>query len=614
MNPVLEHSLGGGAIERKFPWFFLIGIFVVFYLVSALLGPINLMDGELLDTDSYTRLNRVLFVHEQGHWNNSIYPRSNAPFGESIHWTMPMDIVLLSGGIFLSFIMSFPTGLHLWGVVISPILHVVAFVGIRYLLRQYLDRLGVILLAIVFLIQPILGSYFMIGRPDHHSLLLAIFCWFLAGMFEGLPKSSNVRELYFIGGIGALGLWVSVEFLVPICLFLMSSTVFWIWKGEEISSPISKIMTAMFFISTCFLVIERATDDLFMIEYDKISLPHCVLLGFIALVWFGVSRWSPHSKLTLSGWGRLGLIGVMGILMGIIYWNLFPGFFKGPLVGMDPDIRQLVWDQVLETQPLQISEAIVGLGIGLIALPCLGYGIWRGSGMLGNYQALSLFLGAVIFIPLTLYEARWAPYASIVLLIPYVVYVRRVLERVEARWPSKRGEIVSLVCGLFMVFWPLTVGTVMAREDVPREISTLGGGCALLPLTEYLNGQKSHSPIIKTILAFKDFGPELLYRTPHNVIATPMHRNREGLKDMLAIMRATDPGTAASIMRRRSIDLVLICINSKEEETFYQGSLGEVTFFESLLNRNQPEWVNEVELPDDLNKSFKLFEVLKDKK
>jgi len=76
----------------------ILGLFSIIHLLYAFWGPMNIMEGELLGTDGYTRLNRVQFIYEQGSWNNSIYPRSNAPNGESIHWTKPMDFLLLAGG------------------------------------------------------------------------------------------------------------------------------------------------------------------------------------------------------------------------------------------------------------------------------------------------------------------------------------------------------------------------------------------------------------------------------------------------------------------------------------------------------------------------------------
>lgn len=56
--------------SKATPRFLLIGIFCVFHLFVAVLGPINVFEGELLDTDSYTRLNRVLFVYEGGNGIN----------------------------------------------------------------------------------------------------------------------------------------------------------------------------------------------------------------------------------------------------------------------------------------------------------------------------------------------------------------------------------------------------------------------------------------------------------------------------------------------------------------------------------------------------------------
>jgi len=609
----MENSLEMKESQRAIPWLLLIGIFCVVHLVFALLGPANIFDGELLGTDSYTRLNRVLFVHEQGHWNNSIYPRSNAPFGESIHWTKPMDLLLLAGGTFLALMMPFSTGLHVWGVVISPLLHVVAFLGIFCLMRENLDRLGVILLSIAFLLPPILTSYFAIGRPDHHSLILAVFCWFLAGLDRGIRKTPSWNQCFFIGVMGALGLWISVEFLVPICLFLAVYTIFWIWKGEKNACHISRVMTIMFLMTTVFLVLERPGDDLFSIEYDKISLPHCVVIGLIAVVWFGINQLVPHLRCMFTVWGRMGVIGMASIMACVVQWSLFPGFFHGPLVDLEPTFRQLIWDTVAEVQPLQGSEAIMNLGIGILVLPCLAYSMRQGNSMLDKYQGIFWSIGAGIFIPLALYESRWTPYASIILLIPYVKYVRRALEWAGTRWKSGRGEAVSLIFGLVLLFWPVTVGSVISLEKPKQELSTIGGQCPLIPLGEYLTYHEVWTGSPQTILAFKDFGPELLYRTPHQVVATPMHRNHMGFRDMFTIMTALDFEKAHQIVQRRKVNLIVVCVKSKAESEFFGDFSDEPTVHQRLVRGEVPAWVREVVLPENLRKSFKVFEVLMEK-
>ena len=607
----MENALEAQNRQGDTPRMLLIGIFSVFYLLLALLGPINIFDGELLGTDSYTRLNRVLFVHEEGHWNNSMYPRSNAPYGESIHWTKPMDLLLLAGGTLLSFMMPFSKGLHIWGVLISPLLHVVTFIGLVYLLRESLDRLGMILLSIVFLVQPILTSYFTIGRPDHHSLILAIFCWFLVGLYRGPLTIPSWKVSVFIGGLGALGLWVSVEFLVPIGSFLGAFTVFWIWNGEKNTFHISRIMVAMFLVALLFLVVERLADNVFVIEYDKISLPHCVLLGLIAIGWFGIHELDVHSSLTSSIGKRMIVVGTMSVVVGVVQWSLFPDFFKGPLVGMDSKIKALLWDKVAETQPLHNSEAIMNVGMGILVVPYLVYRIRRAKTVISQYQGILVFVGVSVFIPLAMYESRWTPYASILLVIPYVIFVRSALEWAGTRWPNWRGEAGSLLVGVVLLFWPTTVGTVMALDEPTIQSSTMGGTCSLKLLGDYLRTDKRWAGTSQTILAFQDFGPELLYRTSHRVIGTPMHRNQDGVKDMLAIMGARDSSMSFEIVDRRNITLIVICQRLKEESTMYRNASEDENFYELLLKGHPPEWAKEVVLPKDLTQSFKIFEVVR---
>ena len=287
--------------------------------------------------------------------------------------------------------------------------------------------------------------------------------------------------------------------------------------------------------------------------------------------------------------------------------------FQGPLAGLDPTIRQLLWDKVSETQPLQFSEAIMSLGIVFLVLPFLTFRMGQGITMLSKHQGIIWFIGAAIFIPLSLYELRWTPYASIVLLIPYVECVRRTLGWIEKRWPQRRGEGASLIFGLILLFWPITIGTVVALGQPKPEPSTIGEKCPLLPLGEYLTVLTQNAAAPKTILAFKDFGPELLYRTSHRIVGTPMHRNSKSFGDSLAIMKAKNPWNAQQIIQRRQIDLILICLNSKVEADFYMDSSSDSTnnFYGMLIEGMYPTWLNEVVLPEKLKESFRLFEVVK---
>jgi hypothetical protein len=96
-----------------------------------------------------------------------------------------------------------------------------------------------------------------------------------------------------------------------------------------------------------------------------------------------------------------------------------------------------------------------------------------------------------------------------------------------------------------------------------------------------------------TIAADVDYGPELLFRTPHNVIATPYHRNGPGILDTWDLL-AAEPGPAAEAMiRRRSIDLILLC---PAADPGLRPAAAEGTLYEALATENPPPWATLVPL------------------
>jgi hypothetical protein len=110
-----------------------------------------------------------------------------------------------------------------------------------------------------------------------------------------------------------------------------------------------------------------------------------------------------------------------------------------------------------------------------------------------------------------------------------------------------------------------------------------------------------------TILAFLDFGPELLYRTRHRVIGTPYHRNDAGILDSYNIMTANEPQDAKPAMDERDVDLVLLCPNSPER-VFFSTSEGRGRFYSALAADTPPDWLVPVPLPEGLRDEFKLYE------
>jgi hypothetical protein len=111
-----------------------------------------------------------------------------------------------------------------------------------------------------------------------------------------------------------------------------------------------------------------------------------------------------------------------------------------------------------------------------------------------------------------------------------------------------------------------------------------------------------------TILAAADFGPELLYRTPHRVIATPYHRNSAGILAAWRMMTAPSDDEARVGLRARGVGLIVLCPGGLHEAAFARTGSAD-TFYRRLLQGRAPAWLREVPLGPDLGARFRLFEV-----
>jgi hypothetical protein len=112
----------------------------------------------------------------------------------------------------------------------------------------------------------------------------------------------------------------------------------------------------------------------------------------------------------------------------------------------------------------------------------------------------------------------------------------------------------------------------------------------------------------KRIATFIFRGPEILYGSRHEVVAGPYHRNAAGMLDLITLFSTTDEDEAEAIIRRRSLDLILIAPEDAEAAD-YRHEQGPPTSLMRLENGSPPSWVEPVDLPQDLAKCFRLFAV-----
>jgi hypothetical protein len=162
----------------------------------------------------------------------------------------------------------------------------------------------------------------------------------------------------------------------------------------------------------------------------------------------------------------------------------------------------------------------------------------------------------------------------------------------------------GLLFGLLVGF--IGLGAVLSD---PAKTATVRTSCGLQKAYELLGRQDGLGARPRTVLAHFNYGPELLYRTPHAVVASPYHRNVAGLLDSDRIFGAHDDTLARRLIDERGIELVLLCPNGPA--LAQASSRGQSTFVGRLDKGRVPSWLRPVPVPPELSGAFRLYEVVR---
>jgi hypothetical protein len=293
----------------------------------------------------------------------------------------------------------------------------------------------------------------------------------------------------------------------------------------------------------------------------------------------------------------------------------FPELRQGPLGQVDPLYARVRLQNIIEIQPLvpaewltsaRIGDALGRLirvvGIALLALPCLGMLLVRQSGPAWRFWA-TVALALLLFVPLAFHQVRWATYAEAFLVWPYAAGVAWLLCRLSAA-TNRAGVLLRPLIILAALFWPLLVAAALPQQ----KIESAGGACPLDRLAVVLNRA---APTPRTLLAYADYGSELLYRTPHRVLSIPNHRPQPGFAATYRILTGTDERVARAELARFDVDWILLCPSATERWLFAADAATGPTLYQRLADGEAPDWLRPVPLEADLAGAARLFEVIR---
>jgi len=574
-----------------------------------LLGKTPTPAGDLCDSDCYMHLIRATDLYETGRWYDPVIERSNAPYGDRLHWTRPFDLLLLAGAVPGSRLTSFSSSLFWWGVVVSPVILIAVLLALRWAARPLLGNDGASIIGFLLAVQVGVLTYLQAGRPDHHGLLLLLFVISLGLVLRLVERPFRPGLCAAAGAVSALSMWTSVESLAAVAVFLCVLGGLWIRYGGD-SVKKATCYSAGLFVFTCLaIVVERPWPDLATVEFDRLSIVHIAIFGLMTALLLALSLLAARGRLFQQWRGRLGVTLVAGAILAIGIGAVFPGFFGGPFADIGPGMARVL-AHVQEVQPLLSGDLLWSFGVPLTGYGILFLGLLLGRRIdLADPRWILVLVAAVVFTGLSFYQVRWAMYGQVVLLLPAVTLITYLRTNLSSRQRGLRRLFTNV--GIMSVFLllaaagPLIVRfTEKAQPSAARPHSSVRAMCRYLTTDTQWQGRKLR------ILAEINYGAEILYRTPHEVIATLYHRNWQAIADACAIMAAQTDEEAQDRIRRRGIELILLTPEAGDMSLFAEPGQTS-TVYRRLCDGQLPPWCRPVQLPDDLS-SFRLFAIAPD--
>jgi hypothetical protein len=598
-----------------------LGLILVANLFVILVGMNQVLQDKLPGPDSYMRLLRVTQLYETGAWYDGTIPRSNAPYGEVQHWTRPSDLLLLGGALALEPILGFQRALFWWGAALAPLLHLAMILAMVWAVVPFLDRHRRFVLILVLLTQIPVWPHGLLGKTDHHMLIMLTFAIALGGAFRVLSGRASAGTAWAAGAAAGLGLWLSIEMLVVLGAIFGALSLAWLRGGG--SRARWNLWHALGLASTVALAfaLEHPPEAWSSDEYDRISVVHLFMAVLAAGFWglvVGVERLAaiqPNIGGRVAG-GLLGALAAGGAMA-----LAFPKFFLGPEVDFDPALRPIFLDVIIETQPLipdslrGLCELLLYLGPAVAVLPWLGVHLWQDRRAATWNAWLLVGLGLLAYLPLAVAMQRFSVYACLFLAIGLADLAGRLMERARSTDSAEpgAGSGAGRLVMLGLALPTLLIGHIMLGAWLMKASSVEGGAvesgtgaCHIDPLVAELKRLDGPDGRPLTVLAHRDHGAALLYRTRHSVVSTPYPRNAQGQLDAFRIYSATDFEEARQLIENRRIDLIVACV----QRPIYGPESAEPDMLESHLRRGQaPDWLTELSLGEEAAERFRLYRV-----
>jgi hypothetical protein len=606
-------------------------LFALLHLLSVLNGTSPILERAYVGTDTYARMVRVQDLLQHGEWFNSTYERINPPLGLVSHWTRPFDALLVAGVFVLEPILDRTSAIYWSGALVSPVLQLATLFVLYFGARSIFGRDWAFLCSILFIIQPTVSQAFIAGRPDHHAAQHFLSILSVVLTFHLLRHPFNRRLCLALGGVFALALWTAVETILVVFGCLAGLGLAWLlWSRDfAIKGLYVSVSATVAGFAALYLEHGAAGFTRAAMELDRYSLFHALWFVLLLGFWAALFLWERGRDHAPPMPARVLAASLCGAAAICALWVIFPTFFSGDWFPVDPVFLNTHKIFISEGQPVVSWDLYEKVGLWLtmnrffhwfgFLLPgsvFLLFLLWRREDQdwpVWLFVGLTLFVVTAFAVSARNVAFRSIPTMELLVLFPYAEMVARVYRRLSGL-PSVWGAATRSAVLLVLAAWPL----LFSAEVVARRVDAEAGkdaaeSCPISELAEHLGNSEPWRRPPKRIMAHADYGPEIMFRTPHAVFSIPIHRLQPGYTTTYRALTAETGSAAREIIVQSEVDLIVICRTGSIALLFRRGAYETnpdlPTFSEQLLEGRIPSWLASVDLPGTLGESFLVLAV-----
>lgn len=550
----------------------------LFYLLILILlygMQYQRIGGAYIDTDNYMHALRTLDFMEHPSMFERLFMQTDYPFGEASHWTRLMDILMaLCAMPFLPW-MSTKEAVFSGGFLLVPLCAVGVLFFLQKIGYEWFNARSRLLIYCLLFVQSQFTMIFKINRPDHHAVIIFLFTSLLWLLSEYV-KHRNFRSLQWAALICAIALWLAVEgFFMYVCTltFLYLASLLFEYSYRDI------VKFTVLYAGFCvlFWLINPPVQGYFYPDNGRLSFLYCTLALYIAGAFYGAG-WLQNKFVRLCVLGAAALFGFVFLRQ--------QGYLLSPL---PVEITEAFTSRISE---MESGANIYYLAYPLLAVMMLPYMYFK---LCRREQALLLTCFLLPYMVLSMLAMRFSGYT----ILCAIIILAFGLTNLRFGW-FKFSLLVLCLC--LVEFVSFTMYSLY-RYDLTKPVEkTVFADIVFLKYHKFPQG---------SVVSDVFLTPYILWYAERPTVASPYHRNVEGILDNHAILMNPDMKKVVELIKKHQVGTIMLPLEIDKNYYKEPQKNCDKLYAKMLSCRDYPEWIKENDKARRWN--YVVLEIIKEK-